>query len=198
MFWSLFAPHFAALLVSAVISSLILNYFVKLFYIWYMQNHFYLTLKDSNDGVLQWAWLMFWALSAVLALLYHKILKIERAFILRQKRENNNLFWWASLCWQKQALSYRLTKYIILAPPYCSWRWKQTQFLEHCGTENLETLEWTMSETPVKCNHFLLLQFTFTVSEIKLKQLYVFHPFQNFMSTHFTTPSKRHSCWRKA
>lgn len=55
-----------------------------------------------------------------------------------------------------------------------------------------------VSETLVKCSHFLLLQFTFTVSEIKLKQLCVFNPFQNFMSTHFTTPSKTYSCWRKA
>jgi len=64
--------------------------------------------------------------------------------------------------------------------------------------ENPKTVEWTMSETPVKCNHFLLLQFTFTVNEIKLKQLCVFRPFQNFMSTHFTTASKMYSCWRKA
>lgn len=70
MFWPLLAPHFAALLASAVISSSILNYFLKLFYIWYMQNHFYLNLKDSDDGVLQWAWLIFWALSAVMDFFY--------------------------------------------------------------------------------------------------------------------------------
>jgi len=51
-------------------------------------------------------------------------LKIEPAFTLRQKRENSNLFWWSSFHKQKPALSHRLTKYIILAPSYSNWRYK--------------------------------------------------------------------------
>lgn len=87
---------------------------------------------------------------------------------------------------------------LLLSLPNSNWRWKQTPFLEHFGTKNLRTVEWTISETLVKCNHILLLQFTFTVTEIKLKHLCIFHPFQNLMSTHFITPPKWYSCQRKA